>query len=166
MNKKIILGITALLCAATIFAAGPVKIDGYNWLDIAVADDGTILACNTTGDMYVSSDKGASFTKVEGSDQHLVCTHLDAPLGDAVAGGGVALGVQIHDQNLFAQRGHTGREVDGGGGLAHTALLICHCYDLTHGILPLCGMFHVEHSLFHYALYYNPFTAERQTFRP
>ena len=68
MNKKIILGITALLCAATIFAAGPVKIDGYNWLDIAVADDGTILACNTTGDMYVSSDKGASFTKVEGYD--------------------------------------------------------------------------------------------------
>src|SRR5699024_12058045 len=53
-------------------------------------------------------------------------------------------------QNLFAQRGHTGREVDGGGGLAHTALLICHCYDLTHGILPLCGVFHVEHSLFHY----------------
>ena len=68
MNKKIILGITALLCAATIFAAGPVKIDGYNWLDIAIADDGTIFACNTTGDMYVSSDKGASFTKVEGYD--------------------------------------------------------------------------------------------------
>ena len=100
------------------------------------------------------------------ADQHLVGAHLDAPLGDAVAGGRVALRVQIDDQDLFAQRGHTGREIDGGGGLAHAALLICHCYDLTHRILPLCGMFHVEHSLSRYALYYNPFQEERQTFRP
>ena len=68
MNKKFLAGIAILLCAVVVATAAPVKMDGYNWLDIAVADDGSVLACNTTGDLYVSSDKGASFTKVEGYD--------------------------------------------------------------------------------------------------
>lgn len=68
MNKKILAGIAVLLCAVVVATAAPVKMDGYNWLDIAVADDGSVLACNKEGNLYLSSDKGASFTKVEGYD--------------------------------------------------------------------------------------------------
>ena len=64
--------------------------------------------------------------------QQFIGAHLHAPLGDAVTGGGVALGVQIHDQNLFAQGRHTGRQIDGGGRLAHAALLVCDSHNFTH----------------------------------
>ena len=71
------------------------------------------------------------------ADEHLVGAALHAPLGDAVAGGGVALGVQIHDQDLLAQRRHTGTQVDGGGCFANAALLVCYCDDFCHAVPPL-----------------------------
>ena len=43
---------------------------------------------------------------------------------DAETGAGVALRIEIDDQNGFMGRGHGGRQIDGGGGFAHAALLI------------------------------------------
>lgn len=56
-----------MVLSATVLA-GTAKIDGYNWLDIAVADDGTILACNKGGDLYFSTDVVANFAQVAGYD--------------------------------------------------------------------------------------------------
>ena len=44
--------------------------------------------------------------------------------GDADAGRGVALRVEVEDQHLLADGGQRGAEVDGGGGLADAALLV------------------------------------------
>ena len=72
------------------------------------------------------------------ADEHLIRSQLDAPLGDAVAGGGVALRVQIHDEHLFAQRRNTGRQIDGRGRFAHAAFLVCNCNYFCHArFLPL-----------------------------
>ena len=75
------------------------------------------------------------------ADEHLIGAVLHAPLGDAVTGGGVALGVQIHDEHLFAQSRHAGGQVDGGGGLADAAFLVCDCYNFCHAHFFLPGNF-------------------------
>jgi hypothetical protein len=83
------------------------------------------------------------------ADQHFISTQLHAPLRDAVAGGGVALRVQIHDQHLFAQRRNARRQVYGGGRLTDAAFLVCNCNYFCHArFLPLrkTYLFHVEHS--------------------
>lgn len=40
--------------------------------------------------------------------------------------GGVALGIHVHDQNLFATAHQLARQIDGGSGLAGAALLVHH----------------------------------------
>ena len=75
------------------------------------------------------------------ANEHLVGAALHAPLGDAVAGGGVALGVQVHDEHLFAQSRHAGGQVDGGRGLADAAFLVCDCYNFCHAHFFLPGNF-------------------------
>ena len=57
--------------------------------------------------------------------------------GDAIRRCGVALRVQIDDEDLFAECRHTGAQVDGGGGFANAALLVCYCDDFCHAVPPL-----------------------------
>ncbi|MFI3257867.1 MAG: tectonin domain-containing protein [Spirochaetales bacterium] len=69
-----------MLCTLAMVTATPVKMGGYNWLDIAIADDGTVLACNTSGDLYLSTDKGANFTQVEGYNAVRVSMNSAGPV--------------------------------------------------------------------------------------
>ena len=39
--------------------------------------------------------------------------------------------------DLFAECRHTGAQVDGGGGFANAALLVCYCDDFCHAVPPL-----------------------------
>lgn len=80
MSKKIILGLALLLCSVAIVVASPVKMGGYDWVDIAIADDGTVLACNEDGDLYLSTDKGANFSQVEGYDAVRVSINSAGPI--------------------------------------------------------------------------------------
>ena len=43
---------------------------------------------------------------------------------NAEAGGGVGLGIAVDQEDLEAFKSQAGGEVDGGGGFAHTALLV------------------------------------------
>ncbi len=45
-------------------------------------------------------------------------------LGEADRSGGVALGIEIHEEHATALAGEAGCEVDGGGGFTHTTFLI------------------------------------------
>ena len=83
------------------------------------------------------------------ADKHLVSARLHAALWDAIAGGGVALRVEIYDKHLFAQCRYAGRKVDGGGGFAHSALLVCDRYNFCHALFFLPGkdLFHMEHAV-------------------
>ena len=58
------------------------------------------------------------------ADQNVVGREPPAGAVDAEAGGGIALGVEIDDQNPFADRGERGAEIDGGRGLADAPLLV------------------------------------------
>ena len=82
------------------------------------------------------------------ADEHLVSARFHAALWDAIAGGGVALRVEVYDEHFFAQRRHAGREVDGCGGLAHTALLVCNSNDFCHATCFLPGKRFVPHGTF------------------
>ena len=62
-------------------------------------------------------------------DQHLIGAGAAVAALDAEAGRGVALGVEIDDQHALAAGGEGGRQVDGGGGLADSALLVRHGDD-------------------------------------
>ncbi len=64
--------------------------------------------------------------------QAVVGGGLDAVLGDAEAGGGVALRVHVHHQHGAAGIGEAGAEVDGGGGFTHPALLVDYRYHDSH----------------------------------
>ena len=83
------------------------------------------------------------------ADEHLVSARLHTALWDAIAGGGVALRVEIYDKHLFAQCRYAGRKVDGGGGFAHSALLVCDRYNFCHALFFLPGkdLFHMEHAV-------------------
>ena len=48
---------------------------------------------------------------------------------DAEGGGGVALGIDVNDQDVQAGSGQGSSDVHGGGGLAHAALLVGHRED-------------------------------------
>src|SRR5699024_3194684 len=56
---------------------------------------------------------------------------------NAVAAGGVALGVQVHNEDFFVLGGHTGRQIDRRGAFAHAALLVRNRDDLAHVCSPL-----------------------------
>lgn len=47
---------------------------------------------------------------------------------------GVGLRVGVDDQDFLFERGQRGGKVDGGGGLAHAALLVCHCNNFSHNL--------------------------------
>ena len=83
------------------------------------------------------------------ADEHLISARFHAALWDAIAGGGVALRVEIYDKHLFAQCRYAGRKVDGGGGFAHSALLVCDRYNFCHALFFLPGkdLFHMEHAV-------------------
>ena len=83
------------------------------------------------------------------ADEHLISARLHTALWDAIAGGGVALRVEIYDKHLFAQCRYSGRKVDGGGGFAHSALLVCDRYNFCHALFFLPGkdLFHMEHAV-------------------
>ena len=82
------------------------------------------------------------------TDQQLISTHIDTPLGNAVTGGGIALRVQIDDERLFAQSRNAGRKVHGRGGLAHAAFLVCNCNDFSHALCFLPGKLFVPRGTF------------------
>ena len=56
------------------------------------------------------------------------------------AGGGVALGVEVDDQDPEAELGQGGTEVDRGGGLAHPTLLVGHGHDPRRAALRRSGL--------------------------
>jgi hypothetical protein len=58
------------------------------------------------------------------ADQHIIGGDSAGAPVNAKAGGGVALGVQINDQNLFPDGGERCAQIDRGGRLAYAALLI------------------------------------------
>ena len=69
----------------------------------------------------------------DASDHHLVEGAFLVAAGRKVqAGSGIGLRVCIDDQYLLFEHGEGGCEIDGGGGLAHAALLVRYCYDFTH----------------------------------
>ena len=47
---------------------------------------------------------------------------------------GVGLRVCVDNQDLLLKRGQRGGKVDGGGGLAYTALLVCQCDNFSHNL--------------------------------
>ena len=55
---------------------------------------------------------------------HVVHGNLEIPGVDPQAGRGVALGIEVDDQDAIADLGQGGPEVDRRGGLAHTSLLV------------------------------------------
>ncbi|MNX38234.1 hypothetical protein D3C86_685680 [compost metagenome] len=63
------------------------------------------------------------------ANQHLVQVRFQCVLVDTAAHRGIALGVQVHQQHALIMRGKARRQVDGGGRLAHTALLIGNAED-------------------------------------
>ena len=63
------------------------------------------------------------------AQDHVVHRCLQAADVDAEAGAGVALGIEIDDQDPVAEIGQAGTEVDRGGGLADAALLVGDGHD-------------------------------------
>ena len=59
-----------------------------------------------------------------GSVSSAVGARLAGRCGDPEAGGGIALGVEIDQQDGLTARGEGGGEIDRGGRLANAALLI------------------------------------------
>ena len=51
---------------------------------------------------------------------------------EAEPAGGVGLGIAVDQQRARAERGERGRQVDGGRGLADSALLVRDCDDASH----------------------------------
>ena len=70
-----------------------------------------------------------------GLQQHVINRELQLALVYARAHGGVALWVQVNHQDALAELRQTGREVDRGGGLAHSALLVGNAKYFGHGCL-------------------------------
>ena len=89
-----------------------------------------------------------SLPRVGLADENFICTNIYTPLGNTITGGGVALWVEVYDEHFFAQRRHAGREVDGCGGLAHAALLVCNSNDFCHATCFLPGKRFVPHGTF------------------
>ncbi len=61
------------------------------------------------------------------AQQHFAAAQLHAGLFHAAAHGGIALRVQVDQQHAPLRRRQRRSQVHGGGGLAHTALLVRHC---------------------------------------
>ena len=57
-------------------------------------------------------------------DQHVIGRAIAVATVDAETGGGVALGIEIDDQNPLADGRQRRAQIDRGGGLADSALLI------------------------------------------
>ena len=73
------------------------------------------------------------------AEQHFVGRDFPVLAVDAKPGAGIALRIEIDDQNPLADRGKRGRQVDGGGGLADPALLVGyrdHAATVRHGWFP------------------------------
>ncbi len=68
--------------------------------------------------------------------QHVVNGVLQGELVDAASHGGVALGIEVDQQDAPLGGDQRGCEVDTGGGLADPAFLIGDCEYLGHGHLP------------------------------
>jgi len=64
-----------------------------------------------------------------GADQPVVDVPIEAFHVDPVGRGGVRLRVEVDEQDLPFGRGERRREVDGGGRLSDSALLIRDCED-------------------------------------
>ena len=60
------------------------------------------------------------------ADQHVVARRDPGFAVDAETGRGVALGIEIDDENPLADGGERRAEIDGGGRLADPALLVRH----------------------------------------
>ena len=58
------------------------------------------------------------------ADQHVVGRAAPVATVDAKTSGGVALRIEVDDQHALADRRECGTQIDGGGGLAYTALLV------------------------------------------
>ena len=58
------------------------------------------------------------------ADQHVIGRAAAVAAVDAETGGGVALRIEIDDQDALADRRKRGAEIDRGGGLADAALLV------------------------------------------
>ena len=70
-----------------------------------------------------------------GLQQHVINRELQLALVHARAHGGVALRIQVDHQHALAELRQTCREIDGGGGLAHPALLVGNAKYFGHGCL-------------------------------
>ena len=63
--------------------------------------------------------------------QHIVDTGFDVVFIDAAAHRGVALGIEIDQQDLFPGCNQGCRQIDAGSRFTHPALLIGDCNDFT-----------------------------------
>src|SRR2546429_2654135 len=66
---------------------------------------------------------------VVGVDDDVIDTTAELASHDAEAAAGVPLGIHVDDEPAQAELRKVGRHVDGGGGLAHAALLVDDCID-------------------------------------
>ena len=66
---------------------------------------------------------------------------LHAGLLHAAAHGGIALRIQVDQQHASLRGRQRSGKVDGGGGLAHAALLVRHCDDAFHCAVSLRGSY-------------------------
>ena len=64
------------------------------------------------------------------AQQELVRAGRAIVAGDAQTGRGIALGIKVYQQNLLADGGQGGGEIDGGRGLPDAALLVSDREDL------------------------------------
>src|SRR5690606_37717200 len=62
--------------------------------------------------------------------QHVVDTALDIVFVDAAAHGGVALRIEIHQQDTLLGRHQRSGQIDAGGSFTHSALLVGYSVDL------------------------------------
>lgn len=80
MQKKLWLIVVGLLVLSASAFANPVQIGGANWIDIGVADDGTVIACNKDGDLYISRDIGKTWNQVVGATAIRVSINSDGTI--------------------------------------------------------------------------------------
>ena len=75
-------------------------------------------------------------------DEHGIAGVLHLSLVDAEAGGGVGLGVEVAHQHPQPQLRQRRGQIDGGGGLAHAALLVHNGNYCAHFLSPFLWYAH------------------------
>ena len=65
-------------------------------------------------------------------DERLIERATGGIFGESEGAGGISLGIAIDDESALFGGGERGAEIDGGGGFAYSAFLICNSDDASH----------------------------------